>query len=125
MALRCAGQKNGLRAELNLGRHSERRSALKNRVHHEQSTFIPLPSEEFPSNLWYWGMHLTPDDPISCGRTAAPVARVGDHLASVVGTMGYGSLRPVAGRWRLNRNLKRNALETPPACASSPLQPRY
>ena len=41
------------------------------------------------------------------------------------GTMGYGSLRPVAGRWRLNRNLKRNALETPPACASSPLQPRY
>ena len=51
-----------------------------------------------------WGMHLTPDDPISCGRAAAPVARVGDHLASVVGPRGYGSLRRVAGRWRLNRN---------------------
>ena len=40
---------------------------------------------DFANYTGNWGMHLTPDDPISCGRTAAPVARVGDHLASVVG----------------------------------------
>ena len=46
------------------------------------------------------GMHLTPDDPISCGRAAAPVARVGDHLASVVGPCPTAPCAPVAGRWR-------------------------
>ncbi len=38
-----------------------------------------------PQNSTKWGMHLTPDHPISCGLPLRQPAREGNHLAEVVG----------------------------------------